>query len=429
MINYSKTRDLFSPLNIFALLQALRYVPSFFTNSEECSVDGISDYYYIVFIFQVLSTSAVLYGYYKYKQKKCEYRIINYYGLECHSIKRKRTVFAVGTFACFLGLLFVYVYIRSFGGVAYILANPKDDRYNAGSGYLSSMRYILLFGVLLLLSLKKKRITIFALAMFCIYCLSYFIFTNRSPILEAVLVLMMYRNYSTKRIHIKDFLKPKYVFIILIAFLIIIYLPIIRDNGGFSGDVGSDFKQVGLLFSRFFDQFSYTGRDAFIYQSFNVKNFWYGRTLVNLLSSPIPRTIYSAKPPVDDGLYIYNFMNGFYIVPPSNSFPLYNSIPMSTQGSMYANFGIAGVFLGCYFIGKIYASTYLRLKNTKPDSFLIICYFSIIYQLELSSLSITQTLIPIAFAFVFYKVCLRRTVVGTGIRYSGSLLPRGQQYA
>lgn len=401
--SYRRNRDLFSPLCIFSLLQGLRYVPDMMTSSVHYSISGIEKEYFRVFGIELLVLTFVLFGYYSVKWNyNYEYKV-TYKGKDKNVANMSNILMWGGAVATIIGLIFTYLFIKRVGGLAYVLTHSKDMAYNNGVAYISSLRFLVVFGTLLFMASKKRIGIAFGIISFIVYCMSFLIFTSRSPVFEAVLILLMFINYAYSKYRIRDFFKPRYLVFFASAVFIIALLPQIRDSGGFTSNYTYESK-MGSVFGTFLNQFSYTGRDAFAYSHFGLDNFWYGRNFINVICAPLPSAIFSWKPPVDDGMYLCNLMRGYNVVPPSNVFPIYNSIPFSTQSSMYANFGIVGVIVGSIIIGRLYAKAYMRIKDIGGDPLMVVVYFAIVYQLELSSLSIVQTLIPVVLGFVFFKV-------------------------
>ena len=130
---------------------------------------------------------------------------------------------------------------------------------------------------------------------------------------------------------------------------------------------------------------------------------------MNLFVAAIPSSIYLNKPCVDDGVYLCNIMYGYSVSPNAGRHDLVEtySMPFTTPSCMYANFGFIGIIAGGIILGIIYRRIYSLLKKNK-NPFTILLYLTVIYQLELSTLSISQALIPIVFCGVAYYICCLR---------------------
>lgn len=392
--SYAKTRDFFSPLCIFSILQAIRYLPGMLSYDRHMGVELNSENLFYTFLVECIVVICILLGYYstpiRITKKTTSYNV---------------RIFQVAVLGIVIGLATQLYFIYKVGGVSYILANTKGG-FGNGNGYLSAISFMSVVGACILISLKKRKFIPLILIAACIYILPSLIQFKRSPVLECSLYLIFTYHYCVKKITFKSIFNLKTLATIAIVLVFITVIPQIRDTGSFtslSENINIADLSVTDTINSFFEEMSYTARDTFIYSNYNYRNYYYGRTAINLLLSPVPSAIVKWKPPVDDGLYLYNFIRGYYILPPSKNLPLYNSYPFSTWGSMYANFGIVGVILSGFILGKIYRKAYCYLLGNETDPFACIVYFCIVYQLEFSSLSIVQTLTPIVFTYIFLR--------------------------
>jgi hypothetical protein len=232
-------------------------------------------------------------------------------------------------------------------------------------------------------------------------------------------------NYRVRNIKPTDFFKPTVLFLVFLSILLIVSLPMLRNPLAFGVDVSFwDIFVEGIhRIDKVFEEYSFTSRDAFVYTNYHLDNMYYGRTLINFLTAPLPSSVFPWKPPVDDGIYLANFVAGYYILPPANVYPIHNSFPFSSQGSMYANFGIIGLVIGAVILGIIYEYFYMLLKDTEYNIFTIFVYHTIINTLALSSKNITQTIIPIGLLIISFKIFTgiklkkRRTKIELGGNY------------
>ena len=172
-------------------------------------------------------------------------------------------------------------------------------------------------------------------------------------------------------------------------------MPGFRSEEGFSNfSVVGTFQKGWNHISDVFVELSYTSRDAFVYDNYDTANFWYGANMKNLLLSPIPKVWAPWKPPVDDGMYLANAVIGYAVKPPAVDLPWNNSYPLSTPAGLFINFGVLGLIFGSVLLGWLYGWVFKILKDSGYDIIMIIIYQLIIYQFEISSLSIVQTLTP-----------------------------------
>lgn len=416
IISYKKNKDLFSPMCLFSFFQFLRYVPNIMITDYEHWFYLNNENTFKLMIIELVVIFSTLMGYLFYNRhfgnKKGKYR----------PNKADRPISILFIIIIYLvGLSSRILVIQKSGGISYILNNVGNAYIgmSSGSGYIMALSNLMIISMLMLLykiSFKKSRLNVIILiTMICIYAATYIVFTSRSPIMELIMILAFGYNYLIKRYKVSDLLKLRYLIIASILMCLIVVLPIIRDSSnGFSNSNEKVSSIIKENIYELFDEFSNVGRDAFVYDHFNINNFWFGRSYLNLLVAPIPSSIYENKPPLDDGIYLNQLLHGYEVNPNDGRKDLVfkYSIPFSTQGAMYANFGILGVSMATILMGMLYAKIYKKLnENKNKNIFIIIVYQLVIYQLELSTLSITQTLIPLILMWITYTITKRTTLI------------------
>lgn len=398
LISYKKTKDIFNPLGFFSIMQFIGYIPGILFFEQHMNVKLTLYNVSFVFIYQIIVLITFWIGVEIYNDIKKENE---YIGIIYEIPKNNKKAIYI----FILGLISSIYFIYSVGGISFIMNNIQMD-FAAGNSYLLSLQLLMPIGIASMFITKEKpKFTTVAL-MFLIYAANIFIFTRRAPILEALLLLIFIYNYRIKRISLKILINPKIIasFILLIFFILI--MPTFRGSEGFS--IFSNFSDIIKYIEKnilgIFGEFSNVSQDAFIYTNFNSKNFYLGKTFINIVPSFLPSTYFPWKPPVDDGLYLSNFILGNYISPPGNIFPYMSSYPFSNQGSMYANFGIIGVIIGSIIIGYIYSFFYNLIKKNNYNVFTIIIYQLIVYKFVLSTKNIVQTLLAIILTFIVFKL-------------------------
>lgn len=403
IVSYRRTKDVFSPLVFFGFFQILRYCTGLFYKKEEMGVVFDESDLLRFFAIESLAIWSVLLGYYIHQRYFYHPSIV----YEERFQKQQRQIPGWVVFVVYLiGVLGRIRGILAFGGLGYVLNNTRLVYLsgNVGSGYSSLLDQLMIVGIIMqmkrisdmsIIKNSKRNYAYFSLfIMISLSMTSYLIYSRRSPALELLMIVIFAYNYLIKPIKFREILRPRTLFIIFAIIAIIVIMPAIRQG-----------ENAVFKISNVLDEFSYLGRDIGDYKYFSQNEKWLGKSYSSLFLAPIPSAIYENKPPVDDGMYLYNILRGISVTPPMpvKSIPYYNSYPFSTQGILYANFGIVGVIFGEVLMGFIYARTYKKLINTRSD-FMVIAYQLVIYQLELSSLSIVQTLIPLIVSFAVYKL-------------------------
>lgn len=412
LASYRRTKDVFSPMCMFSLLQGIRYVPHIWSCNSENGVVLNAENIQNTFIFELIFVCTVVIAYYtvignkQYHELVKEKSIITLSDIPLWSIL---CIYFVGIFAR------IYI-ISSVGGVRYVITNMGSAYLQAtqASGYLSSLSNLMTLAIVALIG--KISATNNYRYMWLVYLLtiismgSYLIFSTRSPALELLMIVVMSYNYLIKRISISSFFKPKIIALIVLCMVIIVVLPSLRNSSKVSSVSNVNLsKEISENITHIFDEFSYVGRDTFVYEYFDYSKHWYGSNFLNLFLAPIPSSIYSNKPAVDDGVYLNNLIRGYNVTPNQavRTIPIVSSVPFSTQGSMYANFGIIGIIVAGYILGKIYKRVYRKISG-ECTVLRVIVYQLVLYQLEFSTLSIVQTLIPLVIIGTVYYLFFRK---------------------
>lgn len=212
-------------------------------------------------------------------------------------------------------------------------------------------------------------------------------------------------NYN---IHKIKFLTTRNLILGFIGLLYFSAMPLFRVEGAFDYYTNN----LDILFSdslnnifNFFQRFSELDRSLMIYSIFDSSNYWYGASFKDILYAPIPRSIYPDKPPIDEGVYIYNIAHG-NIVSPTTSPQKMTAVgwPPNTITNMYINFGYIGVPIGGIIFGYFLKYFYnLTIKlNYNPIS--IYLYTSAIFgALAITNRNIVGFLTIIVFSIIIVK--------------------------
>lgn len=410
IIFYKKEKNLFSPICFFCLLQFLYYVPNIINKDVENYTLLTNENTLTVFLYEVIYIFFVVLGYLM-KSKKINENITIVH-LDNEVPKKNYDAIILITFL--IGLSAKIFVVQKLGGIQFVFNNMSlaYSAQSSGYGLINYIAKFMLIGILLMfkkmIGNKKFINKIILLLMVLIYMASYFIYSSRGPALELILLLAFCSNFLMKKNKLKDIIKPKYLIIVICTALIAVILVNFRSNSSgqtLNMDITSNLSNTT---SAFIDEFSKVGRDAFTYDYFNSENFWNGKAYMNILTGFIPSKIYPNKPPVDEGLYLLHLMLGIPIDPNSGRLDLYykaGSVPFTSQGLMYANFGILGIAIGAALIGILYSKSYDILKK-RCNVFTVANYFYFLYMFEFTPLHIMNTIQYILIFLVFDKLLM-----------------------
>lgn len=126
----------------------------------------------------------------------------------------------------------------------------------------------------------------------------------------------------------------------------------------------------------------------------------------------------TGKPSVDDGMYLYSICLGREDIQPVMSVSSLDlsSYPLETFGAMYANFGIFGVIVGFWILGRIIGHTYYTMINSEHNKlFYILIYTSTIVSFQLSTLRVEQFIISYIKWCVIFEILVRVRIGEVGV--------------
>ena len=274
----------------------------------------------------------------------------------------------------------------------------------AGAGYIDYLTICMTFGLaafeIYVLNCKKHKV------LFVILCgvavVLNIAFGNRAPLMKMVLALVFVYWYTTpKAINWKRMINARNIILGIVLVSLLIVLPQFRsaDFQLSTSTLGSSVRNSFESVTSIFDQISFYDEDVYSFNYFTEDKLWHGRSYSSLLMAWIPRSLYPGKPPIDDGMYLRAIMKGYDIVPPMsvsalNDLTVSSSVPFTTCGIMYANFGMFGVIIGGLLTGIIIVGQYKKMKKTNSLADILI-YQIICTRLAFTNKGIVELLISL----------------------------------
>jgi oligosaccharide repeat unit polymerase len=229
---------------------------------------------------------------------------------------------------------------------------------------------------------------------------------GRKSTIELVFISLLVWHYGVKRIRKIPFFKT--IAIIALLCLYFIAIPLIRAPGGFeyyTNNMGQLWEDIYSNGETLIKQTSYVDHYLLVINYFDSETYWWGKSFIDLLTAPIPSSIYPNKPPVDEGVYLRTIAEGYNPVPPTAYSDLYQSSwPPETFGVMYMNFGFLGVILGMYILGAIYRFIYEYMNRSSFSLYSIIIYGIVLFSFHLSNLRIVQFGIEFLWLTLFFMI-------------------------
>lgn len=400
-ISYAYKEDIFAPLSFYIVMHFIRYVPVII--DDTVTIDSgysFADYECArLTLLEIASCMMVVVGYLtraEFTRHGKPYVAKTSY---CYPQYVITIVFALGLFGR-------YQYYVSRGGLLNVLhsmGNISFSSSGSGTGSSSFLQYFMTAAIAMQLAKigaikesgkgKYRESILFLIIMTTLAMLSYLIIGKRSGTLAYLLLVIIGWNYLVKPIDFSALFSLRSVLLIVFGMLVITLAPSLRTGAN------TDFALRKL-----FAELSYAGRDMAVYKYFENHRYWLGSSYITLFTALVPSSLWVGKPIVDDGVYLLNIISGYDVNPPmsANEVPMLNSYPFSSEGALYANFGIIGVVLFQLFFGYFLYCCYDRTRFSK-DVLDVGVYFIVLTTLELTSLGLFQTLFSIMMLIIALK--------------------------
>ncbi|MDT8860304.1 oligosaccharide repeat unit polymerase [Alkalihalobacillus sp. MEB130] len=410
--------DIFNPLKINAMLHILTVVPYLliFQFNQEILGEGLLTRFADIdvlflkyFILQSLSYYFIVGGIFN-KQSIQFAKKIPSFNYEISPNRYTLTVIISFT----IGLASYFYLMSQIGGMSFFLDNIQARAsLTQGLGYHSLLIQFMTFGALLLLYTFRFKVGFFkVLIVFILLSLTIVLesmFGGRKDSVYLIFFAVLIYHYTYKRIKVINW---KLVIPISIVTLYFITMPLLRVDGAIEYYSSNPTELISDAFESPVDQinsFSYVRHYLLVIDEFDYNNIWLGRTYLDMLYTPIPRTYFQAKPPIDDGVYLRSIVAGYDVYPNAPYDQLFQSSwPPESFGALYMNFWIPGLLIGMYLLGFIYRTLYEFMVKSKYDFFSTMLYGFMVINFQLSNLRIVQAItfimILLLFSIIFLQI-------------------------
>ncbi len=309
------------------------------------------------------------------------------------------------------GLSAYLVFFNQAGGFLNWIDNLNTRAsFTTGNGYLMSLMGLLSIGVYIYIYTFKYKKNFFKyIILFFLFVIVLFMTSSlggRRSVLLFIIYCLLIWNFGVNKI--KNLLLKVGVLVPIILFYILA-VPILRtspeDIEVYMNNPEVLIEEAGDDLNKLTKQLSFVDHQLFIMDYFNVDNIWLGKSYMDLLYAPIPRSIYPEKPPIDDGVYIRTLAAGHDVSPPTSYDKLYpSSWPPETFGAAYMNFSVIGVLIAMYLLGIIYSVSYNYMKKSQFSLISILIYGNIITNFQFSNLKIVQILSEIVVIVILFSL-------------------------
>jgi oligosaccharide repeat unit polymerase len=238
---------------------------------------------------------------------------------------------------------------------------------------------------------------------------------GRGNALDTIMVILITYNFVSNRISVRYIFKLlPLVFIIFVP--VIMIMPLLRNTTNMENfiDNPTDFIMENVQDSldkqtNIYSDISRAYIPIFITDYFNEDNYWHGRSFKDLFLSFIPRRFYKEKPPVDDGIYITALMNGYNVAPSMalEKIPANSSCPPRNY-VWYANFGLLGLLVSGFIVGKLCMFFYYKVYTEKGIYFLLLIPKILSANLSIGSIFGLCRMLILLYLLIFFAKFLYR---------------------
>lgn len=408
---YIGRKDIFSPrfiFNMFAWLKNIPYVIDYIS-ANRISDDTVESY----FFFKFISFICVNIGITIYERNSTNIK----YVYQENKQRDNSAYLKTGIIVSIIGFAVKIKTILEGGGVFYILSHIQARKELMAGQYYNELfaNSLLTCGVLLTLlcylkEKNKKHLYIF-IFIFAVTTFGLIVFGARRPAMMLLLQVIMLYHFISSKIKIYSIFKIKSLITIFAIALFVLLMPMLR-SGSETDYINNPTKWVeGAVdnANTLFREFSYCDGDLFAFNYFKNHEYWYGASYLNIPLQVIPRSIYPQKPPMDDGMYLLNMMYGEKVTPNMATADLYfqTSVPFTLESSLYSNFGLLGIIIGCLLVGIFYQYVYKVLTACYCPIVMILIYQEIIFVFVPSVLHATSAIIICGVYWVIFKILFK----------------------
>lgn len=402
-IDYKQNRDIFSPTLIVSFMFIISFVPHIWivsSSETELSQYVINHSSYKNLNISIINLSIIVVIAYIFNILGIKSRLVlnkNSYITISNNNQDKRLKISYIVFMIIGVFGFSFTMYKN-GGIANFLSNVirRASMLRGLNMFMGLMIFSNIAIYILICRLKKHNSIagkLFLLVNIVFVFLMWTTLGGRTPGMYLIVYSIVFWNYNIKPIKI---LNVKMLVVALLCAIYILVVPIFRVENSVKYYISNPKEIINDAFDDskgIIKELSKVDQTMFVVNYFNPNNLWLGASFKDLLVAGIPSSLYKDKPPVDDGVYIWNLINNNDVKPPTPYNQMINSSwPVGTLGIMYANFWIPGVIIGMYILGMIQRNAYLLMKKSEFSFISMLIYTSIIFGLEITNQAIFSTI-------------------------------------
>lgn len=389
-------------LFIFAAVWMIAKTPFYFFGSEH-SLQGIDLSIYTVENFlelTLLKFGFFFFACFSYLLIGSRHRTIGF------DFQASRVLLALS-----LGLFFLimFAYFSAIGGVANLWGNliQRGEITRGNTFYIAILWSIATFIVSYISSFKANvQLATVALLAGCMFL----VYGGRSFSIGLVVFWLACSYYCKGRLPLRMF-SITFASILFLFLFVFILTPLLRQQDA-TDLYFSSFSTMLVAFQsnwmEIFERLAVPQIEFLVVDHFSSEVFWLGKSWLDLEYLFCSSSLCPLKPPLDDGVYLYNvFLSGSVKLGTPLVDLFASSYPFETWSIFYANFGVLGVFIG----GAVYGLALALFSNLcwsrhLPNKLIaaVIAGYVAINFVHLSNLYFSIFLIPLCLTYFLIQV-------------------------
>lgn len=322
--------------------------------------------------------------------------------------------------------LILLLYFEMIGGLHNLWSNlgSRSDVIK-GSAFFITILWALAT-IVIVFAARLEKLTQFFIVLFLAACM-YVAYGGRSLSVGLFVLWFVYLFFVDGKMLFNLFnirIIPLYA--IAMAFFII--TPLLRQENAFDIYMNSA-ESISLAlvnnWQEIFQRLAVPQVELLVIDYFSLDRIWAGASWLDLSYLFCPVSVCLGKPPIDDGVYLYNIYLGADIVPglPVSDM-VASSFPFETWSIFYANFGFIGLFVG----GALYGTSLAVISNlcwsanifTRIYFSLVVGYVAINF-FHFSNLYFGITLIPLLIFLVALFCAASFRLINFNVHVNGNL--------
>jgi len=253
--------------------------------------------------------------------------------------------------------LILFLYFEMIGGLHNLWSNlgARGDVIK-GSAFVITILWALAT-VVIVFAVGLGKFTQFFIVLFLAACM-YVAYGGRSLSVGLFVLWFVYLFFVDGKMLFNLFdvrILPLYA----IGIILFIITPLLRQENAFDIYMGSA-EAIGLAlvnnWQEILQRFAVPQVELLVVDYFSLDRIWAGASWLDLPYLFCPVSVCLGKPPIDDGVYLYNIYLGADVVPGLPVSDLVaSSFPFETWSIFYANFGFFGLVVGGVLYGALLA--------------------------------------------------------------------------